>query len=417
MLEALQSEPYRRFWLGSVASVGAVQLYHIAMAWLVFELSGSPMDLGVLGAAVAVPAIVATLAGGLVADRMDRRAVLLVTTAATAGFLLLLAWLDLMAWVRVWHVVIIAAALGLISGFDFPARISIFPALIKPHQMMSAVALNSILWQGTRMVLPGIGGLLIAWSDTSVVLFICTLGFIAMFWVMITLNIESRVVAEENAITALLQSFRFILSNPPFYVLIGLSWATMFFGTSYVQIMPVFSDLLGGDERGYGLLVSATGVGSVLGTLVISRYQRSRHFGLTMLSGAACAAVSLGCFGLVVSFAAAIPGAFQMACFFAVLTGMMNSFFLISSMTALQIWVPDALRGRVMGIHSICFSLIALGGLVMGPVATFISAPVAVLSGAAVVLVITLSVIFRYPEIRRLDGRHLGDLSPHHSGM
>jgi MFS family permease len=415
MLEALQSGPFRRFWLGSVASVGAVQLYHITMAWLVFELSGSPLDLGVLGAAVAVPAILATLAGGLVADRMDRRAVLLVTTAATAGFLVLLAVLDLMAWVRVWHVLIIAAALGLISGFDFPARISIFPALIQPHQMMSAVALGSILWQGTRMVLPGIGGLLIAWSDTSVVLFICTFGFIAMFWVLITLDIESRVVAEENAITALMKSFQFIIANPPFYVLIGLSWATMFFGTSYIQIMPVFSDLLGGDERGYGLLVSATGVGSVLGTLVIGRYQRSRHFGLTMLLGAAGAAVTLGCFGLVIGFAAGMPGAFQMACFFAVLTGMLNSFFLISSMTALQIWVPDGLRGRVMGIHSICFSLIALGGLVMGPLATFISAPAAVLSGATVVLVITLAVILRYPEIRRLDGRRLGDMSPHPS--
>ena len=106
--DALNSGPYRRFWLGSIASVGSTQLYFIAMAWLVFELSGSPLDLGLLGAAIATPTIIATLVGGLVADRFNRRPILILTTGTTAVLLLLLAALDASEFVRIWHVLVIS---------------------------------------------------------------------------------------------------------------------------------------------------------------------------------------------------------------------------------------------------------------------------------------------------------------------
>ena len=129
--DALSSGPYRRFWLGSIASVGSTQLYFIGMAWLVFELSGSPLDLGFLGAAMALPTIAATLVGGIVADRFNRRSILLMTTTTSAGLLLVLAVLDATGMVRVWHVLVASGLLGLVQGFEFPARSSIFPALIE----------------------------------------------------------------------------------------------------------------------------------------------------------------------------------------------------------------------------------------------------------------------------------------------
>ncbi|MDP6313634.1 MAG: MFS transporter, partial [Arenicellales bacterium] len=176
-LDALQSPRYRRFWLGSVASVGATQLYFVGMAWLVFELSGSALNLGLLGVAIAIPTIFATLAGGSLADRTDRRQMLLVTSALAAVALAVLALLDAMDLVTVWQVLLIAALLGLISGFEIPARVSLFPTLVRPEQMMSAVALNSILWQSTRMVLPAVGGVLIAIADTALVFVLCAAGF------------------------------------------------------------------------------------------------------------------------------------------------------------------------------------------------------------------------------------------------
>lgn len=405
--DALRSPRYRRFWFGSIGSTGATQLYFVGMAWLVFELSGSALDLGMLGGAMAVPAIIATLAGGLIADRGNRRKVLLITSVLAGVALAILALLDATGSVAVRHVLVIAAVLGLISGFDMPARVSFFPALIEPEQMMSAVALNSILWQGTRMVLPAIGGVLIAVADTWVIFALCTVGFAAMAFILVRLQVNPTPGVPAKGDRGLMAALRFIWQERLFVVLIALTWILMFFGTSYVQIMPVFSELLGGGEKGYGLLISATGVGSVAGTLLVGRLQRSANLGRIMLGGALVFALALICFAIVTRNANNLQWAFVGACLFATLASIGGSFFLISSMTVMQLAVPDALRGRVMGIHSITFSLIALGGLVLGPLAELYSPPIAVTCGALVVGVSVAIVSASFPHIWHLDGGKL----------
>ena len=167
--------------------------------------------------------------------------------------------------------------------------------------------------------------------------------------------------------------------------------------------MPLFADILQSAERGYGLLISATGVGSIIGNLFISRYQQSRKLGIMMLSSAAMAPCSLIGFSLVVWILAGTIGVFWLACCFAILTSAMSSVFLVSSMTVLQIKVPDAFRGRVMGIHSITFSMISLGGLAVGALAAQFSAPVAVVTGGLVVLSSVTWVAFKVSEISKLN--------------
>ena len=405
--DALASAPYRRFWLGSIASVGSTQLYFIAMAWLVFELSNSPLDLGLLGAATAVPNILATLIGGLVADRVNRRTILILTTGISTVLMLLLAALDATGLVRVWHVLLISGLLGLVQGFDFPARSSIFPSLIEPKQMLSAVALNSILWQGSRMIFPAIGGILIALTDTSLIFVLCGLGFITMLMVLCWLEVVQVIQAKADPWHEFKEGLRFVLHHRLFLTLILLTWISMFFGTSYIQIMPIFADILQSGERGYGLLISATGVGSVAGNLFISRFQQSRRLGLMMLSCAALAPFSLIGFSLVAGTLANVAGAFWLASLFAVMTAAFSSVFLVSSMTVLQLKVPDKLRGRVMGIHSITWSMIALGGLISGALASKFSAPVAVVIGAVIVLSSVILVTIRKLELLNLNVHQL----------
>lgn len=405
--DALASAPYRRFWLGSIASVGSTQLYFIAMAWLVFELSNSPLDLGLLGAATAVPNILATLIGGLVADRVNRRTILILTTGISTVLMLLLAALDATELVRVWHVLLISGLLGLVQGFDFPARSSIFPSLIEPKQMLSAVALNSILWQGSRMIFPAIGGILIALTDTSLIFVLCGLGFITMLMVLCWLEVVQVIQAKADPWHEFKEGLRFVLHHRLFLTLILLTWISMFFGTSYIQIMPIFADILQSGERGYGLLISATGVGSVAGNLFISRFQQSRRLGLMMLSCAALAPFSLIGFSLVAGTLANVAGAFWLASLFAVMTAAFSSVFLVSSMTVLQLKVPDKLRGRVMGIHSITWSMIALGGLIAGALASKFSAPVAVVIGAVIVLSSVIWVTIRKLELLNLNVHQL----------
>ena len=404
-LDALQSPRYRRFWLGSIFSTGATQLYFVGMGWLVFKLTGSALYLGLLGVAMAVPTILATLAGGLVADHGNRGRILLITSMLAGVALGILTILDLGDWVTVWQVVLLAGLLGLISGFDMPARVSFFPALIEPHQMMSAVALNSILWQGTRMVLPAVGGVLIALADTWIIFALCTVGFAVMARILLSLQTPDAFPRRSDDNRGLTAAWRFILQEKLFAVLIAMTWISMFFGTAYVQIMPVFAELLGTGEEGYGLLLSATGVGSVLGTILVGRLQNSPKLGGVMMGGSVLFCLSLILFALVTGLAADWRFAFALACGCAMLSAVGGSFFLISSMTVMQLAVPDALRGRVMGIHSITFSLIALGGLVLGPLAELFSAPNALLIGVGVVLASIVGFSIKFDRLWRLNGQ------------
>ncbi|MGB1773640.1 MAG: MFS transporter [Arenicellales bacterium] len=404
-LDALQSPRYRRFWLGSIFSTGATQLYFVGMGWLVFKLTGSALYLGLLGVAMAVPTILATLAGGLVADHGNRGRILLITSMLAGVALGILTILDLGDWITVWQVLLLAALLGLISGFDMPARVSFFPALIEPHQMMSAVALNSILWQGTRMVLPAVGGVLIALADTWIIFALCTVGFAVMARILLSLQTPDAFPRRSDDNRGLTAAWRFILQEKLFAVLIAMTWISMFFGTAYVQIMPVFAELLGTGEEGYGLLLSATGVGSVLGTILVGRLQNSPKLGGVMMGGSVLFCLSLILFALVTGLAADWRFAFALACGCAMLSAVGGSFFLISSMTVMQLAVPDALRGRVMGIHSITFSLIALGGLVLGPLAELFSAPNALLIGVGVVLASIVGFSIKFDRLWRLNGQ------------
>ena len=404
-LDALQSPRYRRFWLGSIFSTGATQLYFVGMGWLVFKLTGSALYLGLLGVAMAVPTILATLAGGLVADHGNRGRILLITSILAGLALGILTILDLGDWVTVWQVLLLAALLGSISGFDLPARVSFFPALIEPHQMMSAVALNSILWQGTRMVLPAVGGVLIALADTWIIFALCTIGFAVMAKILLSLQTPDAFPKHSDHNRGLTAAWRFILQEKLFAVLIAMTWISMFFGAAYVQIMPVFAELLGTGEEGYGLLLSATGVGSVLGTILVGRLQNSPRLGSVMMGGSVFFCLSLILFALVTGIAADWHFAFALACGCAMLSAVGGSFFLISSMTVMQLAVPDALRGRVMGIHSITFSLIALGGLVLGPLAELFSAPSALLIGVGVVLASIVGFSIKFDRLWRLNGQ------------
>ncbi len=404
-LDALQSPRYRRFWLGSIFSTGATQLYFVGMGWLVFKLTGSALYLGLLGVAMAVPTILATLAGGLVADHGNRGRILLITSMLAGVALGILTILDLGDWFTVWQVLLLAALLGLISGFDMPARVSFFPALIEPRQMMSAVALNSILWQGTRMVLPAVGGVLIAIADTWIIFALCTVGFAVMARILLSMQTPDAFPRHSDDNRGLTAAWRFILREKLFAVLIAMTWISMFFGTAYVQIMPVFAELLGTGEEGYGLLLSATGVGSVLGTILVGRLQNSPQLGSVMMGGSVLFCLSLILFALVTGLAADSRFAFALACGCAMLSAVGGSFFLISSMTVMQLAVPDALRGRVMGIHSITFSLIALGGLVLGPLAELFSAPSALLIGVGVVLASIVGFSIKFDRLWRLNGQ------------
>jgi len=405
-LSALQHTQYRRYWLGSFASIGATQLQVMGQGWLLFELTNSSLMLGYLGAATAIPAIAMTLFGGALADQLDKIKVLMTTSLLVALLLITLAILDFTNLVAAWHVILIAGLISFVSGFDWPTRQAIFPLLIKRQDMMSGVALNSIIWQSCRMMMPAFGGIIIAFSDTWVIFCLCAAGFIIMFLVISGLKLNSSPISQiySSTLQKVAEGLRFILTNKNFLVLISLSYAGMFFVSSYMQLMPAFSEILDAGETGYGFLISITGVGSVMGTILVGSFQESRRLGLVILGSAFLSGTFVYLFSAATSYMLDSGYAYLVAGFAAFTISMFSSIFMITSMTVLQLQVPDSLRGRVMGFHGITYSLMPLGGLLAGFIATFTSTPTAVAICATVYLVIVLFIAMSQIHIRQIDG-------------
>ena len=367
---ALRHKQFLKFWLGSFTSVGATQLQVMGLAWLVYELSSSSLALGYLGAAAGLPAIVTTLFGGALADQINKRMLLIVTSVLIAVLLALLAYLDWAGIVQVWQVIAIAGAISIITGFDWPARQSIFPSLIERKDMMSAVALTTVIWQATRMVMPALGGLIIAISDTWLLFAFCSAGFFLMF-----------------------------------LILISLSYAVFFFASSYMPLMPAFADMLNVDEKGYGYLLSITGVGAVIGTVISGSLQKSPRLGLAMLLSALIFCVFVFLFALVCWLG--IAGAFYFALGILFSASIFSSIFMVTTTTILQLEVPEHLRGRVMGFHGISYSLFPLGALLVGTIANVSNPSVGISISTTIFVAYLLWVSVTQPGIRKIDGRAL----------
>jgi MFS family permease len=407
---AMMEQPYRRVWFATMACDGGYQLMILAQGWLIFELTGSALQLGILGAAIALPNILMTLIGGVIADRFGKKRILMVTSLISGLLLLLLTGLDQSGHIAVWHVLTITALISLVTGLNWPAQVSILPELVPRESMINAVALTTVIWQGMRMLMPVAGGLLLVWTDTSVLLFLAALGSFIMSGVMVILPVQDRTVLTESPLQQLQGGLRYIWDNPMFRWILILTFTGMLFTQSIIQIGPVLAELLGRAEVGYGVLISATGIGSVVGTLLIGSADQQKRLGLVMLGGATLSVFSLSLFAL-----ATLISVFWVAATILFFFSLFASFFLVGSMTVLQLAVPDELRGRVMGIHTISFSLPSLGGLWLGATSQWLSEPLgqalgtasALWLGCLIYLAVIAWVFWRLPVIRDIDGASL----------
>ena len=398
---ALSNPKYRRYWLGSLASVGAIQIVTMAQGWLIVDkLGGSELDVGVLGGATAVPTILVSLFGGVFADRVDRRKLIMAVSAASTALLMLLAILDATSTVMIWHVVVIASVQGLVMGFDGPVRSSYFPLLIERKHMTSAVVLGTVMWQFSRLVTPIMGGFIIRYGGTEAVFFVGVLGWASMLLVMISLKVSSLPVDKSrNVMGDIVEGVRFIRSRRDFVLLIGLTYATHFFGMQYLQLMPFFAKRFEREADGYGIMLSALGLGALTGTFVVGRIRNRSDIGYIMLVGSMVFA------GAVIAFAFA--RSFYVSIGFLFIGGLANTIFFVVAMTVLQLRVPEHMRGRVMGIYTITFSFIPLGGAMGGVIASIYDERIAVALGAVILASIFLMVGITQPVIRNLNGTNL----------
>lgn len=400
---ALKYAAYRNFWFGSLAAVGGFQILQFGQLWLVHELTGSPLYLGYVGLANALPAIALNLVGGVVADRFDRRRLIMATQVITAGLILVLATLTATGIVQVWHILAIAAVTGAVNAFNTPARMALFPHLIERPALMSAVALNSSIWQGTRIVAPAVAGVLVAFFGTATAFYAAAAGNLTMAVVVWFLKVPAfRAIGKANALGDLFDGLKFISRNSIFSFLIGMTFFNSFFGMAYLMLMPVFAvDILGVGAEGQGVLMSAGGIGSLLVTLWLGTRRKMKGKGLILVGGAVMTGLALAAFALTAKYV----GSFPLAIVLLFLVGTFTSTYMISIMSSLQMLVPDRMRGRVMGFYGMTWNIMPLGGMQAGAMAGFVGAPMAIAIGGLLVTAFALG-----PALLNHRVRNLGSL-------
>ena len=377
---ALRARNYRLYWIGLIFYVLGHRAEYVTFAWVVWEVTRDPLQLGYLGLAQGVPLAVFQLFGGVLADRTDRLRLLIGTQTLTALALAAAFGLTVAGHVRVEHLLALAALSNTFRAFDEPSRLSLIPQLIDRERFANAVALGSIPWQGGRMIGPSITGILIAAFGGSVGFGLAAAASFAALALYSRLRVGGAPTGDGRAmLRQLTEGLRFVGGNFVFMSLIALALFNSLFALSYITLLPIFADVyFGMGSTGYGLLQGAHGVGALIGTLTIATLaHRIRRPGRALLIGAAC----VGFFLMVFSRSAVIGVALPVLA----LVGFSNTFYLTQVSTLLQQKVPDHLRGRVMSLYSLCWNLVPMGGLLAGVLAAAVDARFAVLVGGAMV--------------------------------
>jgi MFS family permease len=395
---ALSYARYRRFWLATICRVFGLQFRFIGVGWLVVSVEGldlSPIWLGIVGLASALPTIVFSVPAGIVADRYEHRTILAWTQGLTAVLSLLLALGILQGMVSVWVLIAWAITTGCLTALAIPTQDAILPRLIETRSMPSAVALISSVWNTMRIAGPAAAGLLIAWIGIGQAFFVTAVGFALSALLIATLRLEPLADRDAGASGRMLDGVRYILSHRIFSATIGLSFFTSIFGMAYQTLLPIFADdILDVGATGFGFLHAAAGIGGFLGTLAMIRVAGRPRSGVVML-------VSAATFGIFIAGFAA-SRSFELSAALLFCAGVCSSMYLNIGMTTLQVLVPNELRGRVMGVWSMTWFLAAVGGLPASALAEWIGAPWTVGLGALSVTCFAALALLLARELRKL---------------
>ncbi len=397
---AMRYPAFRAFWFGMVASVSGFQILRFGQFWLIFELTESPLALGYVGLANGVPAILLNLFGGVAADRVDQRRLIMAAQAAIAVLIFGLATLTLLDLIRVWHLLTMAFLAGAIEAFDQPARRALFPHLIERKDMMSAVAMNSAVWPGTRIMAPAVAGIIIAIFGTATAFYVSAVGFLVMAVVVYFLPVPH--VAGRSSASAfqdLKEGVSFVARNSVFSCLIALTFFNSFFGMAYIPLMPIFAvDILKVGADGQGWLMGIGGVGSLMTSIWFAA--RGGHVSRTLLiiGGGVMSGVSVAAFALTSIWV----GNFALALALMFVVGVFNTMQNTVLQASVQILVPDHIRGRVMGLYGMTYNIRPLGGVQAGALAGLVTAPFAIAIGGLAVAVFAIGAAFANRDLRRL---------------
>ena len=397
-LSALHHRNYRLYWFGQLFSVLAQNMEAVAQSWLVLEMTNSPLLLGLTGLTFSVPTIALTLLGGAVADRAERKRIMIFSQIASVTMFSLLAVLVITERAALWHVMALAFFSGCIRAFDRPSRMALLPQMVPKHDIPNAVAIGGTIWQLNKLVGPALAGMLIYLIGIGpTYLFCCAASATAVvLWLGIRLDGQRTTASAGGLLQNMMEGLSFIRKNEIYYTFIAMTFFNSVFGMSYLILMPVFArDILSVGSEGFGFLQSAGGAGALCGAILAAYFGHARGKGKQAISGA----LAFGAMLIGFAFSHSYPLSLALA----YLLGITSQFYMTTIHTILQLNLPDQLRGRVMSIHGLAWELMPVGGMIAGVIAEVGGAPSAVALGGAMVAGMALVVAVFLPSIRRLE--------------
>ncbi len=375
---------FRLYFLGQMISLVGTWMQGVALSWLVYRLTGSSLDLGLLGFTSQLPMFLLPLLGGALADRLDRRRILVGTQAASMIQAGVLAALTLTGHVEVWHLYALAALLGCINALDMPTRQSFVIELVVKEDLHNAIALNSSVFNAARVVGPSVAGILVAAIGEGWCFLVNALSFVAVILGLLAIRLPRRTPAKSpvSLLANMLEGCRFAWSTPFVRSALLLLGTGSMLGVSYATLMPVFAgEVLHSGARGLGILLASAGVGSLAAALTLAARRGGAGLEKLVLGAAGGFGVSLLLFSLSRNF--------TLSALLLAPVGYSMIVFMAGTNTLLQLRTPDALRGRVMSLFSMMLiGMAPFGSLLAGALAHLLGTPPAVgLCGAAILVV------------------------------
>lgn len=393
---SLRHRNYRLLWLGTLVSSSGDWMDQIALNWLIYQLTGSAVFLGVLNLCRLAPILVFTLIGGVIADRVERRRLMFTTQTVAMLLALLLAVLVSTGVVQVWMVLIIAVGRGVMMSFNQPARQSLISELVPSDDLMNAIALNSATLNLTRVIGPAIGGVLIVWVGVAGAFYLNAASFLAVLYGLALMRFsERRVKARRGVLHDLVEGVRYLRGQPSLRTLVVLALVPMVLGMPYMTMLTVFAkDVLAVGGGGLGLLTASTGVGAVVGALFVASLRGNARRGRLMFVG-------LILFGLALLVFAVSPWLW-LSLGALVAVGVAQQVYMASNNTLIQVYVDEEYRGRISSTLFLNRGMVPLGTMLAGFGTSLFGAQVAVGTMAAALVVLAVVVARFAPAARDL---------------
>ncbi|HKD03859.1 MAG TPA: MFS transporter [Terriglobales bacterium] len=415
-VRALKHRNFQLFFGGQLISLIGTWMQNVAQSWLVYRLTGSALLLGAVGFAGQIPVFLFAPVGGIVADRFNRQQVVIGTQIASMVLALILALLTLAGWVEVWHIFVLAALLGIVNAFDIPGRQSFLVEMVGKEDLMNAIALNSSMFNGARIIGPAVAGVLVAKIGEGWCFFANGISYVAVIAGLFMMRVAPRTYRAPvgSPVTHVVEAIRWVRKTGPIRALLLLLGLVSLVAMPYTVLMPVFADkvLHGGGQAlatflkardlgavRLGVLMGATGVGALLGALTLASRTGVRGLGRWV-------AYSCGGFGASLILFSASRN-FWLSTLMLLPVGFCMMLQMSSSNTLIQAMVPDEMRGRVMAVYSMMFMGMApFGALIGGALADRLGAPRTIAIGALAAVAGAMWFGSQLPKIR-IEARRL----------